>query len=132
MSFYSRGRRIHFGAEEQVQLEQGCQVQEEAVGDEADVVLAAVLQPVRPRATQTSHARAGCLRTLETTTDTTDTADVTDAHIVSQVFHLETTAQSFISPSRQITTLRSSFTFSSDTCATDSLISGYIWKYKKT
>ena len=63
MSFDSWGRRIHFGAEEQVQLEQGCQVQEEAVGDEADVVLAAVLQPVGPRATQASHARAGCLRT---------------------------------------------------------------------
>ena len=112
MSFYSWSGRIHFGAEEQVQLEQGCQVQEEAVGDEADVVLAAVLQPVGPRATQTGHTRAGCLRTRETATDT---ADVTDAHSVSQVFHLETTEQSFISHSRQITTLRSSFTFSSDT-----------------
>ena len=102
MSFDSWGRRIHFGAEEQVQLEQGCQVQEEAVGDEADVVLAAVLQPVGPRATQASHARAGCLWTHETATDTGDVTVATDAHIVSQSFHLETTAQSFISPLRQL------------------------------
>ena len=46
MSFDSEIAGIHFGAEEQVELEQGGQVQEEAVGDEADVVLAAILQSV--------------------------------------------------------------------------------------
>ena len=88
MSFYSRGRGIHFGAEEQVQLEQGWQVQEEAVGDEADVVLAAVLQPVGPRDTQASLARACCLRTRETTTDTGDVTDSTDAHLFHRFFSL--------------------------------------------
>ena len=46
MSFHSEIVGIHFGAEKQVELEQGGQVQEEAVGDEADVVLAAILQSV--------------------------------------------------------------------------------------
>jgi len=55
MSFNSLNGRIHFRAEEQVELEQGGEVQEETVGDEADVVLAAVLQPVRAWPTQAGH-----------------------------------------------------------------------------
>ena len=69
MSFNSLNGRIHFRAEEQVELEQGGEVQEEAVGDEADVVLAAVLQPVGPWTTQAGQAGARLLGTGQAAAD---------------------------------------------------------------